>query len=396
MITSAQQIRTYRGPELLSYGFRPFFLGGAIWGAVAVGLWLPMLAGSLTLPTAFSPLEWHVHELLYGFLPAVAAGFLLTAVPNWTGRLPVTGRPLLILFFIWISGRVAILTSALTGLWFAATVDLAFLAAMIVVIAREIIAGRNVKNLRVLVLVGVLFAGNAVFQVEAALGVGDGYETRIGIAAAVLLIMVIGGRIIPSFTRNWLTKRAPGRLPVSFGGFDVFAILVGAIAVASWVAAPGSTGTAALLAIAGVVHTIRLARWAGERSAPELLLLVLHVGYAFVPVGFFLGALAIVAPHIVSASGALHAWTVGAVGLMTLGVMTRASLGHTGRVLTATWPIALIYAAVLTAAIARIVAAFEIARTPMLQTSAAAWVIAFGGFVVVYWPVLTGPRKLHA
>ena len=115
MITSAQQIRTYRGPALLSFGFRPFFLGGAIWGAVAVGLWLPMLAGALTLPTAFSPLEWHVHELLYGFLPAVAAGFLLTAVPNWTGRLPVTGRPLLILFFIWISGCVAILTSALTG-----------------------------------------------------------------------------------------------------------------------------------------------------------------------------------------------------------------------------------------------------------------------------------------
>jgi len=396
MITSAQRIRAYRGPALLSYGFRPFFLGGAIWSAVAVGLWLPMLAGSLALPTAFSPLEWHIHELLYGFLPAIVAGFLLTAVPNWTGRLPVTGRPLLILFLIWVSGRVAILTSALTGLWFAAIVDLAFLAAMIVVIARELIAGRNVKNARVLLLVGVLFVGNVIFQLEAGLGFREGYGTRTGIAAAVLLIILIGGRIIPSFTRNWLAKRVPGRLPISFGGFDVFAIVAGAISLASWVAAPDSTGTAGLLAIAGVVHTIRAARWAGERTAPELLVLVLHAGYAFVPVGFFLVALAIAGPDIVPPSGALHAWTVGAIGLMTLGVMTRASLGHTGRPVTATRPIALIYAAVLVAAMARIVAAFEIARTPMLQTSALAWVIAFGGFAVIYWPVLTGPRTSEA
>ena len=396
MITSAQRIRAYRGPALLSYGFRPFFLGGAIWSAVAVGLWLPMLAGSLALPTAFSPLEWHIHELLYGFLPAIVAGFLLTAVPNWTGRLPVTGRPLLILFLIWVSGRVAILTSALTGLWFAAIVDLAFLAAMIGLIARELIAGSNVKNARVLLLVGVLFVGNAIFQLEAALGFGEGYGTRTGIAAAVLLIMLIGGRIIPSFTRNWLAKRVPGRLPISFGGFDVFVIVAGAIALASWIAMPDSTWTAGLLMIAGVVHTIRLARWAGERTAPELLLLVLHAGYAFVPVGFFLVALAIAGPNIVPPSGALHAWTVGAIGLMTLGVMTRASLGHTGRPVTATRLIALIYAAVLVAAMARLVAAFEIAPTPMLQASAIAWVIAFGGFAVIYWPVLTGAKKLEA
>lgn len=393
MTTSAHRIRSYRGPALLSYGFRPFFLGGAVWGAIAVALWLPMLAGALTLPTAFSPLAWHVHELLYGFLPAVAAGFLLTAVPNWTGRLPVTGRPLLILFLIWISGRVAVSTSALTELWFAAIVDLAFLATLIVVISRELIAGRNTRNLRVLVVIGILFTGNAVFQVEAALGIGDGYGTRIGIAAAVLLIMLIGGRIIPSFTRNWLTKRPTGRLPVSFGGFDVFAILVGAGSLASWIAIPGSIWTAAVLAIAGSVHTIRLARWAGERTAPQMILLVLHAGYAFVPIGFFLVALGIAAPNVISPNGALHAWTVGAIGLMTLGVMTRASLGHTGRAPTATWPIMLIYAAVLAAAIARIAAAFEIAPMTMLQIAAVTWVMAFGGFAVVYWSVLTGPRE---
>ena len=396
MSTSAEQIRAYTGPALLSFGFRPFFLGAAIWSAVAMALWLPMLTGSLTLPTAFNLFEWHAHELLYGFLPAVVAGFLLTAVPNWTGRLPILGTPLLLLFLLWIAGRIAVMTSALTGLWFAAAVDLAFLASLIAVIAREIIAGRNYRNLRVLLLVSVLLVGNAVFHLEAWLGSGNGYGKRIGIAVAVMLISLVGGRIIPSFTRNWLAKRAPGRLPAPFQRFDAVCVLAAAAALISWILAPDIVPTAILLLIAGALHTIRLARWAGERTVPERLVLVLHVGYAFVPLGFFLVALSIVAPDVVSATGALHGWTVGAIGLMTLAVMTRASLGHAGRELTATWPIMVLYAAVLTAAAARIMAAFEIARMPMLHISAAAWMIAFGGFALVYWPMLTRPKRSHA
>jgi len=394
MSTSAEQIRAYAGPAFLSFGFRPFFLAGAIWSAVAVALWLPMLAGSLTLPTAFNLFDWHVHELLYGFLPAIVAGFLLTAVPNWTGRLPILGTPLLLLFLLWIAGRIAVATSALTGLWFAAAVDLAFLASLIAVIAREIIAGRNFRNLRVLVIISVLLVGNAVFHVEAGLGSGNGYGKRIGIAAAVLLISLVGGRIVPSFTRNWLVKREPGRLPVPFQRFDALCVVAAAAALLSWILAPDAIPTAILLLIAGGLHSIRLARWAGERTTSERLVLVLHVAYAFIPLGFFLVALSIVAPDVISASGALHGWTVGAVGLMTLAVMTRASLGHAGRELTATWPIMVLYAAVLTAAAARIMAAFEIARMPMLHISAAAWVIAFGGFAIVYWPMLTRPWRL--
>ena len=396
MSTSVEQMRSYAGPALLSFGFRPFFLGGAIWAVVAVTLWLPTMAGSLTLPTAFNPFEWHAHELLYGFLPAVVAGFLLTAVPNWTGRLPILGTPLLLLFLLWIMGRIAVMTSAVTGLWFAAAVDLGFLASLIAVIAREVIAGRNLRNLRVLVLVGLLLVGNAVFHVEAGLGSGSGYGKRIGIAAAVLLISLIGGRIIPSFTRNWLVKRGPGRLPVPFQRFDAFAVVAAAVALISWILAPDNIPTAILLLIAGALHAIRLARWAGERTAPERMVLVLHVGYAFVPLGFFLVSLSIFAPNVVSSSGALHGWTVGAIGLMTLGVMTRASLGHAGRGLTATWPIMALYAAALIAALARIMAAFEIARMPMLYVSAAAWAIAFGGFVLVYWPLLTRPRPQYS
>src|SRR6185295_14827194 len=152
MVTTAEQMRTYDGPAILSYGFRPFFLFGAIWAATVVAIWLPMLGGWLAIPTAFSPLEWHVHELIYGYVPAIVAGFLLTAVPNWTGRLPVTGTPLLALVSVWAAGRLAVSISARIGLPVAAAIDLLFLACLAGVIAREFVAGRNRGNLNVLAL----------------------------------------------------------------------------------------------------------------------------------------------------------------------------------------------------------------------------------------------------
>lgn len=393
MATTAEQMRGYTGPAILSYGFRPFFLAGAAWAAIAVAAWLPLLAGQLELPSIFGPLEWHVHELLYGFLPAVIAGFLLTAVPNWTGRLPVTGTPLLALFLTWLAGRLVVLVSEWTGPLAAAVIDVAFLAGLAAVVAREIIAGNNMRNLRVLLAVGLLLVGNVAFHAESGLGIGDGHGTRIGLSAAVLLIMLIGGRIIPSFTRNWLVRQAPGRLPAPFARFDIGVMAASGAALASWVVLPDHMLTVVLALIAGVVNIVRVARWAGERTAAEPLVLVLHVAYAFVPLGFLLLALGISAPDVLAPSGALHSWTAGAVGLMTLAVMTRASLGHTGRPLTATRPIQMIYLAVLVAALARIIAAFDIAREPMLHLSATAWVLGFAGFVVVYAPLLARSRR---
>jgi len=347
-----------------------------------------MLSGQLMLPTAFGPLEWHVHELLYGFLPAVIAGFLLTAVPNWTGRLPVTGSPLLALVTLWMAGRVIILFSEWTGPLLAAVVDLAFLAGLAAVIAREILAGNNTRNLKVLLAVGLLLAGNALFHAEAGFGLGAGHGTRIGIAAAVLLIMLIGGRIIPSFTRNWLVRQAPGRLPTPFAKFDAAVMVASGAALASWIALPDHGITFALSLAAGILNLARLARWAGERTTAEPLVLVLHVAYAFVPLGFLLLALSIIAPDVLTPSGALHSWTAGAIGLMTMAVMTRASLGHTGRALTATRGIQLIYSAIFLAALARIIAGFDVMREPMLHLSATAWVLGFAGFVVLYAPIL--------
>jgi uncharacterized protein involved in response to NO len=386
--TSAEQIRAFTGPVILSYGFRPFFLSGALWAAVAVALWLPMLSGHLALPSAFTPIEWHVHELLYGYVPAVVAGFLLTAVPNWTGRLPVVGTRLLLLFLIWTAGRIAILTSLWIGAWVAAAVDLAFLAVLGVVVAREIVAGNNTRNLKVLAVLALLLIGNALFHLGAVDGFGNGYGTRLGIAAIVLLIMLIGGRIIPSFTRNWLARRGAGRLPAPFDRFEVAVVALSGVALASWVILPEETPTAIIALAACGLNVVRLYRWACERTVTEPLVLILHVAYAFVPIGFLLLALAILTPWLVPPTGAVHGWTAGAIGIMTLAVMTRATLGHTGRSLEATRPIQFIYACALIAALARIVAAFDVLREPMLHLSATAWVLAFGGFVVIYAPLL--------
>jgi uncharacterized protein involved in response to NO len=238
----------------------------------------------------------------------------------------------------------------------------------------------------VLAVVALLFIGNALFHLEAIAHVGNGHGTRLGIA---VLIMLIGGRIIPSFTRNWLARRGPGRLPASFDRFDVASLAASGVALASWMILPERMPTA-LLALTGCgFNLVRLYRWAGERTAAEPLVLILHVAYAFVPLGFLLLALGILKPGLVFQSGALHGWTAGAIALMTLAVMTRASLGHTKKPLTATRPIQFIYIAALIAALARIVAAFGLLREPMLHLSATGWVLAFGGFVVVYAPLLT-------
>jgi len=392
MTTSAARIRSYSGPALFSYGFRPFFLFGALWSALAVSILLPALEGSVSIPSVFPPTVWHQHEMIFGYVPAIVAGFLLTAVPNWTGRLPVVGVRLAALFAIWIAGRIAVFVSALIGAHVAAAIDLAFLATLGAVVAREIVAANNGHNLKVLGILAVLFGGNAAFHAEVLAGMPQGIGARVGIAATIMLICVIGGRIVPSFTRNWLVKRAPGALPVPFSSFDVAAMLITGAALVSWVALPEHTLTASLAILAMIANAHRLARWAGYRTAGEPLVLVLHVAFAFVPLGFGLMALAGFAPSLVLPSGAVHGWTIGAIGLMTLAVMTRASLGHTGQPLAATPAIASLYVAVVVAAVARTLAAFDVLREVLLPVSATAWIVGFAGFVVIFAPLLMRRR----
>jgi uncharacterized protein involved in response to NO len=379
----------YAGPAIFSYGFRPFFLGGAAWAALSIALWLPQYFGDIDLPTAFSPLDWHIHEMIYGYVAAAIAGFLLTAIPNWTGRLPVNGYPLAALFALWLVGRVAIATSAICGAWLAAAIDVAFLVIFAAVAIAEIIAGRNWHNLRVLIVLAMLIAGNIVFHVEAIRHGSADYGVRIGIAALIGLIMLVGGRIVPSFTRNWLARNNPGRLPQPFSRYDVVTIGVSALALVSWIALPRLAASGILLIAAGLLQTVRHVRWAGDRTLADRLVLVLHVAYAFVPIGFLLIGAAILWPSAWPVSGGIHAWTAGAVGMMTLAVMTRASLGHTGQPLVASLPTQAIYLCAFIAALARIVAAFE-PSVGLLYAAGFAWFLAFGGFAVFFGPLLAG------
>ena len=257
---SLQTRRDYPGPALFAYGFRPFFLAASLWAAFSILLWLPQYFGLLTLSTGFGALDWHIHEMLYGYVAATIAGFLLTAIPNWTGRLPINGWALGGLVLLWLAGRAAILLSADIGGLTAAFIEASFLVVLAIVAAREIIAGKNWRNLRVIVILVVLILGNIVFHAEMLLKGSANYGIRIAISAVVLLISLIGGRIVPSFTNNWLARNNPGRLPVPFSRFDIATLAVGAFALTAWIAAPMHPVTGGLLLIAGCVQSMRLLR----------------------------------------------------------------------------------------------------------------------------------------
>ena len=392
MTSSAEQMRAWTGPAILTYGFRPFFFGAAVWAALAMAVWVPMLSGHQVLSTAFDPVSWHAHEFLFGYLGAVIAGFLLTAVPNWTGRLPIVGWPLAGLFALWLIGRGAVAESLYLPPLVVAVADLAMSVALVTVIGREIVAGRNWRNLIVLAMLSVLALGNAVFHWEAARGdyAAGGFGLRIGLGAVVMMIAVIGGRIVPSFTRNWLAKRAKGRLPVPpMQRFDKAALLTLLVALLAWVALPDHPATGVLLVLAALLHLLRLARWAGDRTLSEPLVAVLHVGYGFLPLGALALGGEILNPGQLGMAAAQHLWMAGAAGLMTLAVMTRATLGHTGQALTAGPATVGIYAALVTAVLARLAAGIWPDQAPLMHMVAGlTWIAGFGGFAVIYGRLL--------
>ncbi len=379
-------------PYWLTCGFRPFFFLGALTMAASVLAWLPMLAGAYELPTSFAPRDWHVHTMLFGGLPAIVAGFALTAASNWTGRPPVAGAELALLVVLWLAGIVAVSVSAWIGAPAAALIDLAFPAALTAVFAREVIAAGNYRNLRVVALVALLGLANAGFHLEAAhAGLAD-YSVRGGIGLVLVLIMLVGGRIIPAFTRNWLAARRATALPVPFGRYDGATVAVSAVALLAWTALPWAKASGALLILAGAMNLVRLARWQGLQTRPEPLLAILHLAYATVPLGFAMVGAAILAPGFVDPMGAVHVWTIGTFGTMTLAVMTRASRGHSGQPLAAGRLEVAIYGLVFLGAAARVAAPYlpgGIERG--LEFAGLAWVLAFLGFALGYGRMLLLP-----
>lgn len=393
MTTSAEQMRAWRGPALLSFGFRPFFLGGALWTCFAMVLWIAMLTGLLDLPLAMAPVEWHAHEFLFGFTGAVIAGFLLTAVPNWTGRLPVVGWKLGLLGFIWCLGRVGMALSATAPVG-AALLDLAFPILLGAMILREIIAGKNWRNLVVMGLLAVFTLANALFHLEVLTGRFDGEGQRLGVATVVMMIAVIGGRVVPSFTRNWLVAQGHDARPVPpMQRFDKAVLLVSAAAFLAWVVAPYGALTGAGLIVAGLLHLQRMGRWKGGLTLGEPLLWVLHLGYLFVPLGALAIGFAILRPDVMAPHAAQHLWMAGAFGVMTLAMMSRSTLGHTGQALCAGAGTLSLYIAVTLSVGARVAAGvWPDLSMPLYTLSAVLWIAGFGGFAMLYGPLLMRPK----
>ena len=398
MITRGEQMLALRKRRMaaahpfLRGGFRPFFFGGALWSVIALALWLCSLAGQITLPTAFDALAWHRHEMLFGFVGAVIAGFLLTAIPNWTGRLPIAGRPLAGLFGLWFAARLAVLFSGHIGRGPAALLDAGFFLVLAMLAAREVLEANN-RNLPVVGMVLLFGLADGADHAAAAGRIGGDVGWQFAIALVVLLISLIGGRIIPSFTRNWMVKQGmAGRLPRQPSRFDLFVIAVTALALLGWIIGPAGPLAGGLLVAAALLQAARLARWGGIRTVSDPLVLILHVGYAWIPLGLLLLGLSTAGAEI-PRSAAIHALTAGAMATMILAVMTRASLGHTGRELTANPATVALYLLVTAGAVMRVAASLGLGdyRSGM-DVAGTTWAAALILFLIAYGPVLWRPR----
>ncbi len=378
----------YSGPALFSYGFRPLFLAAGLFAALVVPLWMLVWSGDIAVSGPFLPLDWHIHEMLFGYTSAVIAGFLFTAVPNWTGRMPTRGWPLMALAALWLAGRLAVSGVVALPPIAVLVIDCAFMLAIGAMVAAEIVAGRNWGNLKVVVPVLVYLGANVTFHLEAASTGSADHGRRLGFAMVVLLILLIGGRIIPSFTRNWLAKRSPnpGPLPVPFNRFDGATLLFTLAALLVWVARPDGPVAGAALVLAGALQAVRLARWRGWRVWSDPLVLMLHLAFAFLPAG--LAALGLAALGLLAPATGFHLLGIGGIGGMTLAVMMRASLGHTGRELRAGPVLTLGFCAVALAALARVSLAFPTG----LWLAAGLWTLGFSLFVWRCAPVLTRPN----
>ena len=388
-----RRARLAASPPFLRGGFRPFFFGGAAWAILALVLWLAALSGATTLPSALDPLAWHRHEMLFGFVGAVICGFLLTAIPNWTGRLPIAGLPLAALFALWLAARLALLFSSVSGIAIAVVLDVGFYILLAGLFAREVVSTSN-RNLPIVGLVLLFGVANALDYAGAAGILSDaGIGYRAGITLVVLMISLVGGRIVPSFTRNWLAKRSiKDRLPAQPGRFDFATIAVTAAAMFVWTGWPHNRLAGTILVLAGIFQALRLGRWRGLRAAADPLVLILHVGYAWVPIG-----LALLGGSILSAavpeSAAVHALAAGAMATMVLAVMTRATLGHTGRDLKANRATIFLYLLVTFGAVLRVAAAFGLFDyMGGIELAGLAWAGAFLIFLTTYGPMLLGPR----
>lgn len=390
---------------LFSYGFRPFFLGAAVYAVLAMAMWIAWIWTQEPAWTALrgTPFAWHAHEMVFGFAAAAVAGFLLTAVPNWTGALPLSGRPLVTLFAVWLAGRIAMNATGVLPGSLVAAIDLAFVPLLGFVAARQLLVRPAPRNLVFLVLLTVLTGANAAYHLAAdgLAAIDEMAGIRLALMLLVLMIVLVGGRIVPAFTHNWLhLNLPPGPMPRRYAWLDATAIASVALFAALQVI-PAPTRLMELVALlAALANGARLVLWRGLATWRAPIVWILHVGYAWVVVGLAMVGAAVFSAEIPAAAAA-HAFGSGAVGTMTMAVMTRASLGHTGRPLVAPAPVVWAYGLVTLAALARTFGALLAPEhyTAILVAAGLAWIGAFSLFVAVYSPILSTPRTskiMHA
>jgi uncharacterized protein involved in response to NO len=381
---------------LFTYAFRPFFLLNSLFAIVALAIWVTALHGAGPPSLPVNVMGWHGHEMLVGFTLAAIAGFSLTAVATWTGRPPVHGRELATLVACWLVGRVAMGLGGVLPAALVAALDMLFPLFLVWLIGREIIGAGNNRNYPVVLVIAMLAILNGFYHL-AALGIApmhvgiDRSALQLFVHVALLLITIIGGRIVPNFTANWLRKNGSRQMPVSTPGIELLCIgstiLTGLFAAF----APLSGATGGLAAAAAVLHGVRLSRWCGHLTRAEPLLLILHLAYLWLPVGYALTATAVFG-WLITPAVALHALTMGAIGTMVLAVMSRVALGHTGRPLRAPGSIVIAYWVLIAATGVRLFGDSAQHYLTLVGVSAAGWMFAFAIFAWVYWPVLTGPR----
>ncbi len=378
----------------MSYAFRPFFLLNGLFAIVVISVWLMALHGTRLAPVPATQPYWHGHEMVVGFAMAAMAGFVLTAVATWTNRPPLQGKLLGVLVFSWLLGRMTMAAATHVPYFLVASVDTIFPFLLALLVGREVVGGGSHRNYPIVGIITILAVLNLLYHLGAIqiLAGMDRLALYFMIHLLLLMITVIAGRIIPNFTANWLRAQGHERLPENHplsDGITMAATLATGVSVSFTPLGP-VTGVLAL--VAALSHAVRLSRWRGLATTSEPLLFVLHVAYLWLPVGYALTALAAFG-LIFPATAALHALTMGAIGNMILAVTSRVALAHTGRSLHAPWLIVLAYAILNAAVVARVLSPLNSGLyVAMIDLSALGWIVTFGIFTAVYWPVLTRPR----
>ncbi len=380
------------GPILLSYGFRPFFLGAGLWAILAMIVWLALLTGNLDFAHRYGKSSWHAHELLFGFAPAAFVGYLMTTIPNWTGRFPLAGRPLAGLALLWLAGRIAMLAVDHLPMPLSLSIDWLFLPAFAFFCVRELWESRRLSDLKPLAGLLLLSAFNAGFHVAAATASDTPFWARATLSVYVLLITSTGGKLVPSFTNSWLAQNGKQRLKPADRKTDIAVLLSTAVACTLWTVAAHGPVTTTALSIAAICQLIRVQSWFRRAILASPMILAVQLSYACIPLG--LSSVAAASLGLMPDHAALHLLAIGAIAGMILAIMNRTIRLHTGRSDQGATALRLSSPCVLLAGLLRAVASMLPDYYNLLVATAGLfWIVGFALFVIDVTPLLTRVRR---